>query len=67
MKENCEKIGDLELKKIEFMAKKLNFYIFIAKFVVLVHLSLKKKFYRYGFSPLSIWSLSSSIVSKKWL
>ena len=40
---------DLEWKTFEYMAKKLNFYIFIAKFVVLVHLSLKKKYYRYGF------------------
>ena len=34
---------DLEWKTFEYMAKKLNFDIFIAKFVVLVHLSLKKK------------------------
>ena len=40
---------DLEWETFEYMAKKLNFYILIAKFVVLVHLSLKKKYYRYGF------------------
>ena len=40
---------DLELETFEYMAKKLNFYILRAKFVVLVHLSLKKKYYRYGF------------------
>ena len=42
---------DLEWETFEYMAKKLNFYILRAKFVVLVHLSLKKSFTDTDFHP----------------